>query len=568
MNFLMDKKMKEQNKKIKEHFHSTKNKINYSTFKLDFIKQNIYVSDDVYNDVEFFNNYNKNSDVKSVYDSIKVFFKTKGSKYILKNVLQNPINNIDILNKRIDFINKYKYISNDTIKKSEKDLLVLFEENEKYIDDILNIVYFKYNILNKSSILTVYNIYRILLSPLIGILSPIIYFVVPYIIIRIKLKIKIPFMDYLKLMFNVLSNNLMISSNFKYISIICNLFTLVFYFQGIFNSIEISKTVNVICKNIILKFNNAYAFLKDALVYDDTIIDNPFFNYNFCSLKEEKEYIDSLYNENSYNFGHELKNYKYRNKKIISSIIVKSWLLDFIKSLNNYKIYNKCCFSTYVKYKKILFDNLRHPCLNYDKCIPNDFNLNNENIIITGPNKGGKSTFIKSILINILLAQTICVNTCFKFKLKPYDNILSQINIPDSKGKESLFEAEMNRCLSVLNLLKKMKSKNTIIIMDEIFNSTNVVEGISGAYSILKKMSSYKDIHIFVTTHYNYLTNLEKETNFKNYKMCCDDDIKFSYKIQEGVSTKYIALELLKLNGFDSDIIEEAIKIKELLPKI
>lgn len=595
MNFLIDKKNKEKNIKLKEYFNNS-NIINFDDFNIKFILKNIHLSNDVFNDIEYFNN-NFQSNINkcgSVYDNISKYCSLNGSKYILKNILENPIDNKYILENRVNTLYNYNNTDEDynILNKNENNILVLFEENEKYIEDLLNIVYFKFNIINKSShCITAYNIYRILISPLIGILSPIIYFIIPFLIFKIKLKLQISFKEYIKLIYQMMKSSLFnpttniffsnstnrFAIGMKYITIVCNLFTILFYFQGIFNSIEISKTVNSICKNIIEKFNNAIVFLKDAVNKKfineiDNIINNYYFNYNFVNYEIEKSYIDSL-NIIDYsffnNFGKQLKDYKYKNKEIIKSILIKVWFLDFIRTCNKFKNENNFCYPQYININNTIIKNLKHPCLDIKKVVGNKCILKDNNMIITGPNAGGKSTYIKSLLINVLLNQTICISNSEKCITSIYSNVISQINIPDCKGKESLFEAEMNRCLSTLNILKK-NNKNTIIIMDEIFNSTNPVEGISAAYAVVKKMNEFKNCKIIFTTHYNYLTNLSKE-KFINYKMeslIDNDDIIFPYKLKKGISTQYIALELLKKNGFDKDIIENAINIKNLLPKI
>ena len=137
--------------------------------------------------------------------------------------------------------------------------------------------------------------------------------------------------------------------------------------------------------------------------------------------------------------------------------------------------------------------------------IKNDIKLdNNRNLIITGPNAGGKSTFIKSIAVNILLTQTLCLGFCDKIELTPFYYISSQMNIVDDKGSESLFEAEMNRIINNVNIVKYCKDNNkkSILFLDELFNSTNVIEGICGSYSICKKLSESKKYNITYYTLY------------------------------------------------------------------
>lgn len=113
--------------------------------------------------------------------------------------------------------------------------------------------------------------------------------------------------------------------------------------------------------------------------------------------------------------------------------------------------------------------------------------------------------------------------------------------------------------------------------MDEIFNSTNPVEGISGAYAVAKKLTTFPMLRCFITTHYTYLTKLQKASHstnppvrFVNMRMDAKTDlgaseIRYSYRLQPGVSRQYIALELLRKNGFDLDLIEDAIAVKKQL---
>jgi DNA mismatch repair ATPase MutS len=192
------------------------------------------------------------------------------------------------------------------------------------------------------------------------------------------------------------------------------------------------------------------------------------------------------------------------------------------------------------------------------------------NAIITGPNAGGKSTLIKMMCSNILLSQTVCVTSSAYTELTPFYFVNTQINIPDTKGVESLFEAEMNRCLYNLNFIKKNQTRPCIIFMDEIFNSTNMIEAISGAYSILDKLSQYTNVMTIITTHFTYLTKLKKTSNFECYRMNAilnDGDISYPYILSPGVSNQFIALELLRKRGFDASIIDYATRIKNKFVK-
>lgn len=564
------------------------------TSKIKIFKGDSIIGEDVYNDIEFFQNFSNNSQSKTVFDIFLNNFNLMGSKYISKDILLYPSNDIKLLNKRKDileiFENKLK-LDNDSeyfkiLKHNEQNILWLFEKREQHIEDLLNIVFFRFyllkNLNSSSNALTIYNIYRIILSPLIGILSPIIYFIIPYLIIIWKFGLNISFISYLKLSFKTMMIGSQVLFNvpgLKYVSGISYFLSLIFYFQGLFNSIEVSRTLYKLCKHIISKFNGVVKYMKSAYIlinkywtedFNNTFIE---FTSDIKDTMNENEYIVSLLDKDFSlfsNFGILLHGYKFINKDLILSVYKKTIFIDSIYSFLLTKKQYNLTFSKFIISDKpsINCKEIYHPCIKQDNIVKNDLILNN-NIIITGPNAGGKSTFIKSLLISILLSQTICMSIANEFILTPFKNINSQINIPDSKGYESLFEAEMHRCLRNLNILKD-NNDFTFIIMDEIFNSTNPVEGISAAYAIANKISNYDKCILVFTTHYLYLTKLEKNTNkFINYKMNIEFDnnnnIIFPYKLSRGYSKQYIALELLKKNGFDENIINEAIQIKNKL---
>jgi len=224
--------------------------------------------------------------------------------------------------------------------------------------------------------------------------------------------------------------------------------------------------------------------------------------------------------------------------------------------------------------------NLWNPVLDPNKAVSNSIKIA-KNIIITGPNMGGKSTFIKSLMLSILFAQTLTISFSKSLEFSPFSYLQTYLNIPDCKGRESLFEAEMNRAYNYIKKLEEMdkleemktgggggnernknrKKKFSLIIMDEIFSSTNPREGLAGAYAIANKMSQYTNNISIITTHYTELALLEKTRKFKNYKIPIlrkKEMITYPYKLQRGVSQQYIAIELLKNKGFDDDIIKVA----------
>ena len=192
------------------------------------------------------------------------------------------------------------------------------------------------------------------------------------------------------------------------------------------------------------------------------------------------------------------------------------------------------------------------------------------NLLITGPNGSGKSTYIKSVIECILLGQTIGVVPAKEFSFTPFVNIATYLNIPDCQGKESLFQAEMNRCYQQLQMLNNAEEKGdfSFNIMDEIFVSTNYQEGMSGAYAIIKKMCNLNKCLNIITTHFDVLAGMDEVKVDKQYfdiQIDENDSIISDYKIKSGVSKKHLALKLLKKKGFDASIIADAEYLYEKL---
>ena len=138
-----------------------------------------------------------------------------------------------------------------------------------------------------------------------------------------------------------------------------------------------------------------------------------------------------------------------------------------LKESDNY------CFSEYLEsdVPKLELNEIWHPYINLDSRVENSISTDVEypNIIITGPNAGGKSTFIKSVTLSIIFSQTLGISMGKEVKLTPFTLVNTYLNIPDVKGKESLFEAEMHRARDHLSLLDKLdKNEFSFLIMDEI----------------------------------------------------------------------------------------------------
>ena len=222
--------------------------------------------------------------------------------------------------------------------------------------------------------------------------------------------------------------------------------------------------------------------------------------------------------------------------------------------------------------------NLFNPLLDYDKQTNNDVTLGlneHKTMIITGPNKAGKSTFMRSLILSIYLAQSLGVTCAESLQYTPFVKIFTYLNVPDSIGKESLFEAELERCYEYYNTVKSTEGSNNKIIgfMDELFTGTNYLEGMSGSYAIIKKISENPNSMTIVTTHFHEICNIPNITYTKFYANEKDksklkqgeSQYDFTYKIKKGISDQCIALNLLQERGYGADVINLAVdKLNEV----
>jgi hypothetical protein len=255
--------------------------------------------------------------------------------------------------------------------------------------------------------------------------------------------------------------------------------------------------------------------------------------------------------------------YDQKTKDALITIIQHVGYIDHLYSMNHIMSNNNYTFPTYIESNKPIIDvkDMWNPSISRN--VPNSIQME-RSIFVSGSNAGGKSTFIKNILLNILLSQSIGISNASSCSLTPFKLIHTHINIPDLIGSESLFEAEVNRIFNyVYDSERLSEGEFGLGVFDEILSSTNVTEGISIGMAICEKFSKMTNNLNIITTHFEELT---KNDLFDNYRVCVtreNNDITFPYKVERGVAKDKIAIELLRKKGFDNAIIDRAIEIKD-----
>ena len=178
---------------------------------------------------------------------------------------------------------------------------------------------------------------------------------------------------------------------------------------------------------------------------------------------------------------------------------------------------------------------------------------------ITGPNAAGKTTLIKSTLLNVILSQQFGYGFYKKAKLLPYHHVHSYLNIPDTSGRDSLFQAESRRCREILTCLLENNTKRHFCIFDELYSGTNPYEAVASAFGFIKYLNKFENLDLLLTTHYTKLCELLKAENVQNMhmkiEMCENGQIKYLYKLDKGISLIKGGIKVLQDLDYPDEII-------------
>lgn len=214
---------------------------------------------------------------------------------------------------------------------------------------------------------------------------------------------------------------------------------------------------------------------------------------------------------------------------------------------------------------KLSAKNVYHPLIPY--CITNTIDISDKSILLTGSNMSGKTSFIRTIGLNMITGLTI--NTCFAELMSiPKLRIYSAIRISDDlmNNKSYYFE----EVLIIKEMIEKSSSgKPNLFLLDEIFKGTNTVERISAGKAVLSTLSKNNNI-VFVSTHDIELTDMLLD-EYELYHFCeivKDNNVDFDYKLKKGKLKNRNAIRILQINGYPNDLINEAIEISKKMDGI
>jgi len=227
--------------------------------------------------------------------------------------------------------------------------------------------------------------------------------------------------------------------------------------------------------------------------------------------------------------------------------------------------YSKPVF--YTENLKMDLTNMYHPLI-YD-CVPNSIHTRtDEGVLITGSNMSGKTTFIRSIAINTLLAQTIYTTCTTEYKA-PLLKIQTSIRTVDDLGEnKSYFQAEALSILDIINQSGGDEPVKSLVIIDEIFRGTNTIERIAAAKSVLTYLTDNKNF-VFVSTHDLELAELlDNDYAVYSFEETVNDTrLVFDYKMKTGVLKNKNGIAILETIGYPESVVEDAYIVSEELKR-
>jgi hypothetical protein len=525
------------------------------------------------------------------------------SKKCIEQITEYYTTDVDFLKDNQTLIKTYKKIPDNENNNDNENNKTKYTSIIELWSDIKNDNNFKekyyyldwsmLEFLNKSEFflqwMSIYNI----ASPVISFFIPIIILIIPFFVIKLKgLTLTIP--EYIEVLKTVISNHAIgkLFTEFNNVEFSQKIYLLVsagFYVFSIYQNIMLCTRFN----NNMIKIHKYFIDMKNYLTSTINSMEN-YLNYSSCLhthlnfnnvLVEKIKILTELKNKISniseyklsfkkiFEIGHILKYFYeiYENKEYNDALMYSfgfNGYVDCFEGLVNNIREKKINLAEFTnKKKKNSFKNNYYAVLKGSNPVKNTIKLE-KNMIITGPNASGKTTVLKSVLINVILTQQFGCGFYDSAKLKPYKYIHCYLNIPDTSGRDSLFQSEARRCKEILDIIDDNKKDSHLCVFDELYSGTNPDEAVIGSTAFMEYLAKNKYVTSMLTTHFiKVCEKLENNSNLTNYHMDVtkkNNKITYNYLFKKGISKIKGGLNVLYDMNYPKEIIENTIEIQKL----
>jgi len=423
-------------------------------------------------------------------------------------------------------------------------------------------------------------------SPIIALSTPFIILIIPFIILKMQ-SVDINFKTYIEILKQIGHNNPFIKmftdfmnlsneqKTYQSITLLLYLFSIYQQCMHCYTFYTNIRLLNQYLINLKKFVNSSLSFMRHYISFTSKLSTYNAFNIvlstninELLDIQHMLEPINIFQNSvnNFFQLGYILKvTYQlYSIKQIQETIqyaIHFNAYYELFESIVSLYKKQKIHIAKFIRNKKpiLKFKKLYYPAYLWnDHYVPNDVTLQ-KNIIITGPNASGKTTILKSILINTLFTQQYGVGFYNKATLTPFKYLHCYLNIPDTNGRDSLFQAEARRCKEIIDNITNHTDGKHLSIIDELYSGTNPDEAISSSYGVLKYITSYPHVKWILTTHlYELCTSLEKHKHIKNSHMEVLDNFNYTYLLKPNISHIKGAHKILQDMNFPIEVLSNS----------
>jgi len=363
---------------------------------------------------------------------------------------------------------------------------------------------------------------KIFFVPFMSVFFPILAYFIPYLLIKYVWKMPIPYEMYQNIMGKMWSFSL---SELTPQKLLQNLFTIFTLGQSMYQPIQNAFHLHTIHTNIYTLGNAIYNY-KTIVNSIETLLKENNIKFHISNSLEQ------LPENDPHRVFIELLDQPHRlllTSKDMSKLELL-WAISQNSDFSKVSLYNST--TPYFTANHIVDINLdKETRIGSSITIEEKYN----HFLLSGPNGGGKSSFLRGLLQTVVLAQTFGYSTAKDVHMSPFDFILSGLHIVDNPGKQSLFEKEVLFARDVL--YNNNPNYKGFVVFDEIFHSTNPPDGIRTSKLFLEKLWSFSHFASIISTHVFEIIETAPETIQRICVKASRDEkgIHYEYALSEGI---------------------------------
>ena len=344
-------------------------------------------------------------------------------------------------------------------------------------------------------------------------------------------------------------------------------------------NLEASEREKTGIKNLKIGFNKVFGYyievtnsflplIKDEFNYIRKQTTSNSERFITPELKEKEKFIlsaDDKIMALEYEIFNTLRTYIKTLTKQIQKVADAISYIDVMCSFAEVSTNNQYVRPTFNDNNEVKVINGRHPVMEainrFDSYVPNDVNINDNKhfMLISGPNMGGKSTYMKQVALTSIMAQIGCFVAASEASLPIFDGIYTRIGASDDLiSGQSTFMVEMNE----VNYALSHASKDSLILFDEVGRGTATFDGMALAQSIIEYICEEIKCVTLFSTHYHELTSLSDTLkgliNLHASVIEENDKVTFLYKIREGATNKSYGINVARLAHLPEELLNRA----------